>query len=63
MSVAEEVVKALQATFAREPGINLQQYPVRLDFSDGNLTLDGYVFGVDNVSSRRHSPLVGTLFL
>lgn len=35
------VIKAVTASFEREPRINLHKYPVRMDFSDGVLTLEG----------------------
>ena len=36
-----QVLKAVRAAFEREPRINLHKYPVRMDFSDGVLTLEG----------------------
>lgn len=36
-----QVRKAVRAAFEREPRINLHKYPVRMDFSDGVLTLEG----------------------
>lgn len=38
-----QVVKAVRAAFEREPRINLHKYPVRIDFQDGVLTLEGEV--------------------
>ena len=35
------VLTAVRASFEREPRINLHKYPVRMDFSDGALTLEG----------------------
>jgi osmotically-inducible protein OsmY len=36
-----KVLTAVRAAFEREPRINLHKYPVRMDFSDGVLTLEG----------------------
>ena len=36
-----QVLTAVRASFEREPRINLHKYPVRMDFSDGVLTLEG----------------------
>ncbi len=36
-----QVLTAVRAAFEREPRINLHKYPVRMDFSDGVLTLEG----------------------
>jgi osmotically-inducible protein OsmY len=38
-----QVLKAVRAAFEREPRINLHKYPVRMDFTDGVLTLEGEV--------------------
>ena len=35
------VLTAVRAAFERERRINLHKYPVRMDFSDGVLTLEG----------------------
>jgi len=36
-----QVLTAVRASFEREPRINLHKYPIRMDFSDGVLTLEG----------------------
>jgi osmotically-inducible protein OsmY len=36
-----QVITAVRAAFEREPRINLHKYPIRMDFSDGVLTLEG----------------------
>lgn len=36
-----QVLRAVRAAFERERRINLHKYPVRMDFSDGVLTLEG----------------------
>ena len=41
MTSEGQVLKAVRAAFEREPRINLHKYPVRMDFSDGMLTLEG----------------------
>jgi osmotically-inducible protein OsmY len=41
MTHQDQVLKAVHAAFEREPRINLHKYPVRMDFSDGVLTLEG----------------------
>ncbi len=41
MTHQDQVFKAVRAAFEREPRINLHKYPVRMDFSDGVLTLEG----------------------
>jgi len=41
MTSQGQVLKAVRAAFEREPRINLHKYPVRMDFSDGVLTLEG----------------------
>jgi len=38
-----QIVKAVKAAFEREPRINLHRYPLRMDFQDGVLTLEGEV--------------------
>jgi osmotically-inducible protein OsmY len=42
-SEKEHVLKAVRAAFERAPRINLHKYPVRMDFQDGVLTLEGEV--------------------
>lgn len=39
----EPVLKAVRASFEREPRINLHRYPVRIEYADGVLTLEGEV--------------------
>ncbi len=41
MTNRDQVLTAVRAAFEREPRINLHKYPVRMDFSDGVLTLEG----------------------
>jgi len=41
MTSEGQVLKAVRAAFEREPRINLHKYPVRMDFSDSVLTLEG----------------------
>ncbi|MDE3219450.1 MAG: BON domain-containing protein [Nitrospirota bacterium] len=41
MTHQNQVLTAVRASFEREPRINLHKYPVRIDFSDGVLTLEG----------------------
>ncbi|GIW54598.1 MAG: hypothetical protein KatS3mg082_1002 [Nitrospiraceae bacterium] len=41
MTERERIIKAVRATFEREPRINLHKYPVEVEFSDGVLTLEG----------------------
>ena len=41
MTSQGQVLKAVRAAFEREPRINLHKYPVRMDFSEGVLTLEG----------------------
>ena len=41
MSDKEQILKIVRASFEREPRINLHKFPVRMDFSDGVLTLEG----------------------
>lgn len=43
MSERERVLKEVRAAFEREPRINLHKYPVKMEFSDGVLTLEGEV--------------------
>ncbi len=37
----DRVLKAVRAALEREPRINLHKYPVRMEFADGVLTLEG----------------------
>jgi len=41
MTKQGQVLTAVRAAFEREPRINLHKYPVRMDFGDGVLTLEG----------------------
>jgi osmotically-inducible protein OsmY len=41
MSERERVLKEVRAAFERAPRINLHKYPVKMEFSDGVLTLEG----------------------
>ena len=41
MTHQDQVLKAVRAAFEREPRINLHKYPVRMEFSDGVLILEG----------------------
>lgn len=41
MSEKERVHKEVRAALEREPRINLHKYPVRMEFADGVLTLEG----------------------
>ncbi len=41
MSGKAVILKVVHAALEREPRINLHKYPVRMDFSDGVLTLEG----------------------
>jgi osmotically-inducible protein OsmY len=41
MTSQGQVLTAVRAAFEREPRINLHKYPVRMDFSEGVLTLEG----------------------
>ncbi len=41
MTQQGQVVTAVRAALEREPRINLHKYPVRMDFSEGVLTLEG----------------------
>lgn len=41
MSERERVIKEVHAALEREPRINLHQYPVKMEFGDGVLTLEG----------------------
>lgn len=41
MTSEGQVLTAVRAAFEREPRINLHKYPVRMEFSDGVLTLEG----------------------
>ena len=43
MTVKEEVLKHLTAALEREPKIDLHHHPIKVDFSDGILTLEGEV--------------------
>lgn len=43
MTHKDQVLKAVRAAFEQEPRINLHKYPVRMDFSDGVLTVEGEV--------------------
>jgi osmotically-inducible protein OsmY len=47
-----QVLKAVRAAFEREPRINLHKYSVRMDFSDGVLTLEGEV---EHVAAKKLS--------
>jgi hypothetical protein len=39
----ERVLKEVRAAFEREPLINLHRYPVKMEFAEGVLTLEGEV--------------------
>lgn len=39
----ERVLKEVRAAFEREPLVNLHRYPVKMEFADGGLTLEGEV--------------------
>ncbi len=41
MAAQENIVKAVLAAFEREPRVDLHHYPVRVEFGDGVLTLEG----------------------
>lgn len=41
MSGKVQILKVVRAAFEREARINLHKYPIRMDFSDGVLTLEG----------------------
>ncbi|HKZ81207.1 MAG TPA: hypothetical protein VJ124_23255, partial [Pyrinomonadaceae bacterium] len=43
MTVKEEVLKHLTAALEREPKIDLHHHPIKADFIDGILTLEGEV--------------------
>lgn len=47
-----QVLRAVRAAFEREPRINLHKYPVRMDFSEGVLTLEGEV---EDVAAKKLS--------
>ena len=47
-----QVLTAVRAALEREPRINLHKYPVRMDFSDGVLTLEGEV---EHVAAKKLS--------
>lgn len=47
-----QVLTAVRAAFEREPRINLHKCPVRMDFSDGVLTLEGEV---EHVAAKKLS--------
>lgn len=47
-----QVLTAVRAALEREPRINLHKHPVRMDFSDGVLTLEGEV---EHVAAKRLS--------
>jgi osmotically-inducible protein OsmY len=42
-SEKEHIVKTVRAAFERSPRINLHKFPIRMDFRDGALTLEGEV--------------------
>lgn len=44
------VLKEVRAAFEREPRVNLHRYPVRMDFRDGVLTLEGEV---EHIAAKR----------
>ncbi len=50
MSDKAEVLKKVRAAFEREPRINLHRYPVRMDFDDAVLTLEGEV---ENIAAKK----------
>ncbi len=43
MSINEPVIVEVAAALEREPAVNFHRFPVRIEFSDGVLTLDGEV--------------------
>lgn len=45
-----QVLKKVRAAFEREPRINLHRYPVRMDFGDEVLTLEGEV---ENIAAKK----------
>jgi len=46
MADKETVIKGVRAAFEREREINLHRYPIRMDYRDGDLTLEGEVKSV-----------------
>lgn len=52
MTDHRQVLTAVRAAFEREPRINLHKYPVRVEFSDGVLTLEGEV---EHVAAKKLS--------
>lgn len=50
MSDKAQVLKKVRAAFEREPRINLHRYPVRMDFDDEVLTLEGEV---ENIAAKK----------
>jgi len=52
MSDKAQILKVVRAAFERKPRINLHKYPVRMDFSEGVLTLEGEV---EDVAAKKLS--------
>jgi osmotically-inducible protein OsmY len=50
MSEKQEIMKAVKAAFEHEPRINLHRHPIRMDFEDGVLTLEGEV---ENIAAKK----------
>lgn len=55
MTQQGHVLTAVRAALEREPRVNLHQYPVRMNFSDGVLTLEGEVAQVCADEGPQHS--------
>ena len=53
MTYPGHVLTAVRAAFEREPRINLHKYPVRMDFNDGVLILEGEA---EHVAAKKLSP-------
>lgn len=50
MPEKDVILKSVRAAFEHEERINLHRYPIRMDFSDGALTLEGEV---ENIAAKK----------
>ncbi len=50
LRIKEEILREVNAAFKREPRIDLNNYPIRISFSDGVLTLEGEM---ENIAAKK----------
>ncbi len=50
MTDKERILKAVRAAFERERRINLHRYPIKMDYNEGTLTLEGEV---ENIAAKK----------